>query len=66
MLLIVAKRRRKSLMTETSPDFRQRSSEVGESKIRYTGWPNKNGTVDTVDFPGLCSNQQLFFFTLAE
>ena len=26
----------------------------------YTGWPRNNGTVDTVDFSGLCSNQQLF------
>ena len=28
--------------------------------ICYTGWPRNNGTVDTVDFSGLCSNQQLF------
>ena len=27
---------------------------------RYTGWPRNNGTVDTVDFSELCSNQQLF------
>ena len=27
----------------------------------YTGWPPKNGTVDTVDFSGLCSDQQLSF-----
>ena len=27
----------------------------------YTGWPQKNGTVDTVDFSGLCSDQQLSF-----
>ena len=26
----------------------------------YTGWPRNNGTVDTVDFSELCSNQQLF------
>ena len=26
----------------------------------YTGWPRNNGTVKTVDFSGLCSNQQLF------
>ena len=26
----------------------------------YTGWPRNNGTVDTVNFSGLCSNQQLF------
>ena len=26
----------------------------------------KNGTVDTVDFSGLCSDQQLFFFTLLD
>ena len=30
------------------------------------GGPPKNGTVDTVDFPGLCSNQQLSFFTLLD
>ena len=29
----------------------------------YTGWPNKNGTVD---FLGLCSDQQLHFFYFAE
>ena len=32
----------------------------------YTGWPPKNGTVDTVDFSGLCSDQQLSFFTLLD
>ena len=32
----------------------------------YTGWPNKNGTVDTVDFSGLCSDQQLSFFNLLD
>ena len=32
----------------------------------YTGWPKKNGTVDTVDFSGLCSYQQLSFFTLLD
>ena len=32
----------------------------------YTGWPKKNGTVDTVDFSGLCSDQQLSFFTLLD
>ena len=32
----------------------------------YTGWPGKNGTVDTVDFSGLCSDQQLSFFTLLD
>ena len=32
----------------------------------YTGWPNKNGTVDPVDFSGLCSDQQLSFFTLLD
>ena len=32
----------------------------------YTGWPTKNGTVDTVDFSGLCSEQQLVFFTLVD
>ena len=31
-----------------------------------TGWPNKNGTVDTIDFLGLCSDQQLSFFTLLD
>ena len=25
------------------------------------GWPNENGTVDTIDFPGLCSDQHLCF-----
>ena len=30
------------------------------STALYTGWPRNNGTVDTVDFSGLCSNQQLF------
>ena len=29
-------------------------------------WPPKNGTVDTVDFSGLCSDQQLSFFTLLD
>ena len=29
----------------------------------YTGWPKNNGTVD---FSGLCSNQQLSFFTLLD
>ena len=28
---------------------------------KYTGWPRKNGTVNTVDFSGLCSEQLLFF-----
>ena len=32
----------------------------------YTGWPRKNGTVDTVDFSELCSDQQLLFFTLLD
>ena len=32
----------------------------------YTGWPNKNGTVDTAEFSGLCSDQQLSFFTLLD
>ena len=32
----------------------------------YTGWPKINGTVDTVDFSGLCSDQQLYFFTLLD
>ena len=31
----------------------------------YTGWSPKNGTVDTVNFSGLCSDQQLSFFHLA-
>ena len=30
------------------------------------GWPNKNGTVDTVNFSGLCSDQQLSIFTLLD
>ena len=34
-------------------------------RLPYTGWPNKNGTVDTVDFSGLCSDQQLSIFHLA-
>ena len=29
----------------------------------YTGWPPKNGTVD---FSGLCSDQQLYFITLLD
>ena len=29
----------------------------------YTGWPNKNGTVDAVDFSGLCSDQQCYLFS---
>ena len=32
----------------------------------YRVVPPKNGTVDTVDFSGLCSDQQLFFFTLLD
>ena len=32
----------------------------------YTGWPTKNGTVDAVDFAGLCSDHQLYFFTLLD
>ena len=32
----------------------------------YTAWPNKNGTVDAVDFSGLCSDQQLSVFTLLD
>ena len=30
------------------------------------GGPPKNGTVDTVDFSGLCSDQQLSFFILLD
>ena len=30
------------------------------------GGPKKTGTVDTVDFQGLCSDQQLSFFTLLD
>ena len=30
---------------------------------RYTGWPKNNGTVDVL---GLCSDQQLSFFTLLD
>ena len=33
------------------------------AKYHYTGWPKKNGTVD---FLGLCSDQQLSFFTLLD
>ena len=29
----------------------------------YTGWPKNNGTID---FLGLCSDQQLSFFTLLD
>ena len=36
-------------------------NEFDVTSICYTRWPNKNGTVDTVDFSGLCSDQQLFF-----
>ena len=32
----------------------------------YTVWPKKNGTVDTVDFSGLCSDPQLSFLTLLD
>ena len=42
------------------------SLNIGQSFYIYTGWPNKNGTVDTVDFPGLCSDQQLSVFTLLD
>ena len=31
------------------------------STFKYTGWPRKNGTVNTVAFSGLCSDQLLFF-----
>ena len=34
---------------------------------RVAGWPTlKNGTVDTVDFSELCSDQQSSFFTLPD
>ena len=36
---------------------------VGKNIYGYTGWPKKNGTVD---FSGLCSDQQLSFFTLLD
>ena len=32
----------------------------------YTGWPRNNDTVDTDDFSGLCSDQQLSLFTLLD
>ena len=32
----------------------------------YAWWHPKNGTVDTVDFSELCSDQQLSFFTLLD
>ena len=35
-------------------------------KITIPGGPQKNGTVDTVDFSGLCSDQWLSFFTLLD
>ena len=34
--------------------------------LTYTGWPQKTGTVDTVDFAGLCSDEQLSFLTLLD
>ena len=34
--------------------------DIFKTRERYTGWPRNNGTVNTVDFSGLCSNQQLF------
>ena len=36
------------------------------TKSNYTGWPQKTGTVDTFEFSGLCSDQQLSFFTLLD
>ena len=32
-------------------------------QVSYTGWPKKSGKVD---FSGLCSDQQLSFFTLLD
>ena len=42
------------------------SSSHSTFEIEYTGWPEKNGTDDTVNFSGLCSNQQLSLFTLLD
>ena len=36
------------------------------STCEYRVAPHKNGTVDTVHFSGLCSDQQLSFFTLLD
>ena len=33
-------------------------------KLAYTGCPRNNGTVDTVDFSGICSDQVIFFTLL--
>ena len=48
---------------------RNMTFEYCESRFKffvYTVWTPKNGTVDTVDFSGLCSDQQLYFFTLLD
>ena len=39
--------------------------QIGKNQL-YTGWPRKHGTVDTVNFSGLCSQsvQQLYFTLL--
>ena len=42
------------------------NSGTEQGNYSYTGWPEKNGTDDTVDFSGLCSDQQLSFFTLLD
>ena len=47
---------------QSNPDF-QTFFEGFRWMDRYTGWPQKNGTVD---FSGLCSDQQLSFFTLLD
>ena len=45
----------------------EKDGEADEDGEHNTGWPEKKpGTVDTVDFSGLCSEQQLSFFTLLD
>ena len=38
----------------------------GKKLTAIPGGPQKNGTVDTVEFSGLCSDQQLSFITLLD
>ena len=50
-----------------STTISQRLQNIKLQKLHiYIRWPNKNGTVETVDFSGLCSDQQLSFFTLLD
>ena len=56
-------------MTEcykTSEIFLNTVDKINEQSLIIPGGPPKNGTVDTVDFSGLCSDQQLSFFTLLD